>query len=95
MSSILIYGDTSIWNQLCAQNVDSQSFLSDMALGNAQFVLGTNVVYEMAKTFRMQKKSARQRGQALFSHLEHFVRHRVPALRRILAADRWRLVLSH
>src|SRR5437870_7939111 len=77
---MLIYLDTSLWNKLCDQKVDAKGLVSALTERDAQLVLGTNAVYELAKTFQM-KAGAHQRGQQLFSHLTEYVRLGIPFLR--------------
>lgn len=82
MGVTLIYADTGVWNALCEQSVDPGKLTSDLGTQRAQLVLGTNAVYEMAKTFKGSRPSARQRGQALFSCLRQYVERGVPLLRQ-------------
>ena len=78
---MLIYPDTVLWNELCDQGVDADELVSTLAGQSAQLVLGTEAVYEMAKTFQMRRPEAEQRGMGLFSYLGRFVQERIPCLR--------------
>jgi hypothetical protein len=77
----LLYPDTSIWNALCDQAVEAQKLISDLSGRHVQIALGTNAVYEMAKTFKMSRPDARQRGRDLFSYLKQYTDCSVPCLR--------------
>src|SRR5215469_14383111 len=82
MCPVLIYADTTIWNALCDQSVDAGRLTNDLATQRAQLVLGTNAVYEMAKTFKGRRTDAQERGRALFSHLRQYVQLGIPLLRQ-------------
>ena len=72
MCAVLIYADTTVWNALCDQSSDSRRLTKDLAGQGAQLVLGTNAVYEMAKTFQGSRSTAQQRGKELFSYLRQY-----------------------
>src|SRR5216683_208546 len=82
MSAILIYADTTVWNALCDRAVGPGRLTKDLATQRAQLVLGTNAVYEMAKTFKGSRPNARQRGKELFSYLRQYVQLGIPLLRQ-------------
>ena len=82
MCAVLIYADTTVWNALCDQVVDAGKLTKDLATQRAQLVLGTNAVYEMAKTFMGSRPNARERGKELFSYLKQYVGLRIPLLRQ-------------
>jgi hypothetical protein len=63
-----IYLDTMLWNELCDQNVDAAALTSALAAQGKVLVLGTEAIYEMAKTF----KSNPSRGKKLFAYLKKF-----------------------
>lgn len=77
----LVYFDTSIWNALCDQAVDAEQLISKLGEQDFRIGLGTNVVYEMAKTFRMDRSDAMQRGTKLFSYLKEYTDSAIPCLR--------------
>ena len=81
MSDLLIYLDTSVWNALCDQKVDPSLLYSSLKERDAQIVLGSNAVYEMAKTFQIKGGMGQFRGQELFLYLTGYLRTRVPYLR--------------
>jgi len=82
MSVILAYLDTTIWNVLCDQAVEASKLTNDLAAQSAQLVLGTNAVYELAKTFRGSRTAAPQRAVKLFSFLKPYVQLGIPLLRQ-------------
>jgi len=82
MCAVLIYGDTTAWNALCDQSVDAERLTKDLAALGAQLVLGTNAVYEMAKTFKGSRSTAQRRGEELFSYLRQYVQLGIPLLRQ-------------
>jgi len=77
----LIYFDTSLWNALCDQAVDAERLIIELAEQDFQIGLGTNAVYEMAKTFRMDKPDARERGKELFAYVKQYTDRAIPCLR--------------
>jgi hypothetical protein len=81
MRSALMYADTSTWNGLCDQAVDARRLTLDLEARGVQLTLGTNAVYEMAKTFKSGRSNARQRGQELFSYLRQYVELGIRLLR--------------
>lgn len=82
-----VYFDTSIWNVLCDQAVDAQQLVADLSERGFQISLGTNAVYEMAKTFKMPTPDAIERGQKLFSYLKQYTDRSIPCIR-----ETWDLV---
>src|SRR6266404_9602747 len=80
-SNGFVYFDTSIWNALCDQAVDAEQLIAELATRGFQIGLGTNAVYEMAKTFRMQRSDAMERGRKLFSYLRHYTDRAIPCFR--------------
>src|SRR6267142_2549662 len=82
MSLALVYPDTTIWNALCDEDVDAKGLANELAARQSQLVLGTNVVYEMAKTFLGTRLSAAERGKRLFAYLSHYVQLQIPLLRQ-------------
>ena len=82
MSAILIYADTTVWNALCDRAVGPGRLTKDLATQRAQLVLGTNAVYEMAKTFKGSRPNAHERGKELFSYLRQYVQLGIPLLRQ-------------
>src|SRR6266481_6592174 len=82
MSLALVYPDTTIWNALCDQDVDAKGLANELAARQSQLVLGTNVVYEMAKTFLGTRLSAAERGRQLFTYLSRYVQLKIPLLRQ-------------
>ena len=81
MCALLIYADTTVWNALCDESVDAGSLTKELARQGGQLVLGTNAVYEMAKTFKGSRPIAKHRGKELFSYLRRYVQLGVPLLR--------------
>ena len=81
VAAALGYPDTTIWNALCDQGVDAANLTSDLAARGTRLVLGTNAVYEMAKTFKGSRSTARERGERLFSYLGQYVQLGIPLLR--------------
>jgi hypothetical protein len=77
----LIYADTSIWNCLCDQEVNGQNLLSALAAQGRQFVLGENVLSEMAKTFQVSNPRSLDRAPKLFSYVKSFLDFGVPVLK--------------
>jgi len=77
----VVYFDTSLWNALCDQAVDAEQLVVELAKREFHIGLGTNVVYEMAKTFRMDRPDAMQRGKRLFSYLKQYTDSAIPCLR--------------
>ena len=77
----LVYFDTSIWNALCDQAVDAERLVAELGERDFQIGLGTNAVYEMAKTFRMDKPDAMERAKKLFSNLKQYTDRAIPCLR--------------
>jgi hypothetical protein len=67
MSAILMYADTNSVECVCDRAVDPGRLTRDLATQRAQLVLGTNAVYEMAKTFKGSRPNAHERGKELFS----------------------------
>lgn len=78
---MLIYPDTSIWNQLCDQRVDARALWSTLAERDARLLFGVNVLYELAKTFRMPVAHAQERGRELFSYFMPYVQMEIPVLK--------------
>jgi len=64
----LIYLDTMIWNELCDQKVDAAALNSAVAAQGKALVLGSEALYEMARTFKMNPS----RGKELFECLKRF-----------------------
>lgn len=77
---MFIYLDTVLWNRLCDQGVDARRLAGDLAKDGAMLVLGTEAVYEMARTFYGKKSGAHERGERLFSYLRAFVGLRISCL---------------
>jgi hypothetical protein len=82
MCAVLIYADTSVWNALCDESVDAGRLTKDLTRQRAQLILGTDAVYEMAKTFKGSRSTAQQRGKELFSYLKQYVQLRIHLLRQ-------------
>ncbi len=82
MCATFIYADTTVWNTLCDQSVDGGGLTKDLAANQSQLVLGTNAVYEMARTFKGSRPHAHQRGKELFSYLRQYVQLDIPLLRQ-------------
>jgi hypothetical protein len=80
-SARLVYFDTSMWNALCDQDVEGQQLLAGLSERGFRVGLGTNAVYEMAKTFEMSKPDAIERGKKLFSYLKQYTDRSVPCIR--------------
>jgi hypothetical protein len=71
---VFIYLDTMLWDRLCDERVDAQKLMAALSAKNKQLVLGTEVIYEMAKTFR----SNPARAQQLFAYLKSFTELGIP-----------------
>lgn len=80
---MLVYADTSLWNCLCDYPVDPEALISGLSTSDAQLVLGSNVVYELAKTFLMNRADAKERGQRLFSYLDPYLSMNIPCFTEI------------
>lgn len=78
----LIYADTTVWNAFCDQDLDAEALTHGLASGQARLVLGTNAVYEMAKTFQGTRAGAAERGERLFKYLRRHVKLNIPLLRQ-------------
>jgi len=65
---VRIYLDTVLWNKLCDENADAQSLMAALSSRNRQLVLGTEAIYEIAKTFTANP----DRGKELFSYVKNF-----------------------
>jgi hypothetical protein len=73
-----------LWNELCDQRPDPEVLIARLSKsGAAQLVLGTEAIYEMAKTFQMPSAKASERGQALFRYLKRFVDLAIPCVNMI------------
>jgi len=72
-NSSLIYADTSIWNCLNDQQVNGQNLLGSLAAHDKRFVLGENVLSEMAKTFQVSNPRSVDRAAKLFSCVKSFL----------------------
>jgi hypothetical protein len=68
-----IYLDTMVWNKLCDDAVDAEELMAALAKNNKQLVLGTEAIYEIAKTFRTNPA----RGQQLFAYLKTYTDRRI------------------
>ena len=73
MRKTKIYLDTMVWNKLCDEVADPEALVSALAAKGAELVIGTEAIYEMAKTFYGDSEEGRKRGQRLFEYLRHFV----------------------
>jgi hypothetical protein len=82
MPLALIYPDTTTWNALCDQDVDAESLTVELAARQARLVLGTNAVYEIAKTFKGTRSGTAERGKQLFTYLSRYVQLTIPLLRQ-------------
>ncbi|MGA7443064.1 MAG: hypothetical protein WB523_10040 [Candidatus Sulfotelmatobacter sp.] len=85
-----IYLDTNLWNALCDQAVDQERLAASLASKRATLVLGTQCIYEIAKTFRSSTKKAADRGITLFSYLKRFIEIDTPCAKEtmeLLAAE--------
>jgi hypothetical protein len=80
---VRIYPDTVLWNELCDQDVSSKDLVSELGAAGVQLALGTQVVYEIAKTFQMRGPLAADRGRKLFCYLKQFVDMRIPCVKMI------------
>jgi hypothetical protein len=78
---LLVYLDTMLWNDLLDQRVDPENLLPSLEAVGVQLVLGTGVVYELAKTFQMASPAGMERGRSLFSCLRGFLRPSLRCLR--------------
>jgi len=67
-ATTFIYLDTMLWNRLCDDAVDAEKLMTALLKNNKQLVLGTEVIYEIAKTFRTNPA----RGQQLFTYLKTY-----------------------
>jgi len=63
-----------LWNKLCDEDADSVNIVNQLSKNNAEIVLSTQIIYEMAKTFVSQKSAARERAIRLFSFFAPFTR---------------------
>jgi hypothetical protein len=64
---------------------------------NADLVLSTHTLYELAKTFRATTAGALARGRRLFTYLRQFIDPEIPCAKEnmeILAAEMWALKLQ-
>jgi hypothetical protein len=52
--------------------------IAALARSETRLVLGTEAVYELARTFQSEKQDARDRGRRLFSYLGNFIELRIP-----------------
>lgn len=77
---MLIYADTSIWNQLFDDVVDPQALTTGLSQNDSQLVLGSNVLHEAARTFQMDTPGAMERGRKLFRYFSVYFRLGLPLL---------------
>jgi hypothetical protein len=63
-----IYLDTMLWDELCDQKVDAAAVTSALAAQGKVLVLGAEVMYELAKTFKLNPT----RDNELFACLKKF-----------------------
>jgi len=77
-----LYLDTMLWNALYDVRADPTFLLSELGKRGLQLVIGTHLVYELAKIFQSKKPGSQERGKALFKYLGHLTTNRVPCLRQ-------------
>jgi hypothetical protein len=83
---MMIYLDTMLWNELCDQNVDTVALISTLTAQGKRLVLGSEAMYEMARTFKCNAT----RGKQLFEFLKTFTDQGIPGVRdnpRLLLAE--------
>jgi hypothetical protein len=93
---VYIYLDTNLWNALCDKAVHPRKLVAALAAKNANLVLSTHTLYELAKTFGASTEKALERGRELFSYLKEFVDANIPCAKEnteLLAAEMWALQL--
>jgi hypothetical protein len=78
---MLIYLDTMLWNRLCDEDAEPAQIIEQLSKKNAQVVLSTQIIYELAKTFTSKKTAARDRAIRLFSFLVPFAKLRTPCMK--------------
>jgi hypothetical protein len=77
-----IYWETPLWNELYDQNVEPNGLLRNLQQRNACPVISTQLVSELAGTFRSKRlKDPLARGSSLFSYLLRFLGAGVPCLK--------------
>ena len=74
---MFIYLDTVLWNKLCDERVDAPKLIAALSSRNKQLVVGTEAIYEMAKTFKRNP----DRGKELFASLKTFTDLGIPCPR--------------
>jgi hypothetical protein len=74
---VRIYLDTVLWNKLCDERADAPKLIAALSTRNKQLVVGTEAIYEMAKTF----KGNPDRGKELFASLKTFTDLGIPCPR--------------
>lgn len=72
--AVFIYLDTMLWNEFCDEGVNAQMLMAALFAKNLHLVLGTEVIYELAKTFRTNPT----RAQQLFAYLRSFTERGIP-----------------
>lgn len=70
-----------VWNRLCDETADPAALLGSLSKQGKQIALGTEVIYELAKTFRSGSSQGQTRGIQLFTYLEGFVNLSVPCVK--------------
>lgn len=79
-----IYLDTNLWNALCDQSVDPRHLVTKLAAKNATVVLSGHLVFELARTFRMNRSQALPRGRQLFRYISEFADANTPCVKEIM-----------
>jgi len=82
MLAELVYADTSIWNELCDQSINTRVLKSELEARCARMVLGMNVFYEIVKTFGNSETAAVRRGSDLFLYLKLWIQEDLLVVRQ-------------
>jgi hypothetical protein len=82
-----------LWNALCDQQVNPDSFNAALTGKGAVLVFSEHTVYELAKTFTSEKPNATPRGRELLSYLQRYVSDTLCVKKPIelVAAEMWAL----
>jgi hypothetical protein len=88
-----IYLDTMLWNALCDQHIDPESFSAALHAEGGVLVFSEHTVYELAKTFTSGKSNAMERGRELMSYLQQYLDHLfcIKQPIELVAAEMWAL----
>ena len=85
----LIYPDTIIWNLLCDQKVDPETFLQSLKSKGYTLALSFHTIYELGRNFQRDEPASRARGQELFAYVQKYVQLGIPCTKEL-----WELIVA-